>query len=76
VGIIATFLQPVYVNYAGVVRTGLHFIWMQVISLLLVIIAFYIEVSKTSYILIIVGISLSRLELRGFDLCQTQIMQE
>jgi iron-regulated transporter 1 len=60
----------------GVVRSALHFIWFEAIMLILVIIPFYIDYSKYNIIFMIIGMSLSRIGLWGFDLSQTQIMQE
>jgi iron-regulated transporter 1 len=75
-GIASTFVQPAYASYIGNLRAGLHFIWLQALSLIFVVVAFYIPQSEINRTLIIAGISLSRLGLWGFDLSQTQIMQE
>ncbi|KAJ1957344.1 hypothetical protein GGI12_005051, partial [Dipsacomyces acuminosporus] len=75
-GLVATFIQPAHVRRFGTARAALHFIWMQTASLMLVLATFYMNYSNTTVVLMLSGVALSRIGLWGFDLSQTQIMQE
>lgn len=75
-GISATYIQPLYSKKVGVVRAGLHFIWLQTISLGLVVYTFYIPFSNGSISCMLAGVIISRIGLWGFDLSDTQILQE
>lgn len=75
-GIIATHIQPWYMSKVGTTRSALHFIWFEVIMMIFVIISFYTPLSNYSMLMLVIGFSLSRIGLWGFDLSQTQIMQE
>jgi solute carrier family 40 (iron-regulated transporter), member 1 len=75
-GIIATHIQPWYTSKVGTTRSALHFIWFEVIMMIFVIISFYTPISTYSMLMLVIGFSLSRIGLWGFDLSQTQIMQE
>lgn len=75
-GIMATHIQPWYLSKVGTPRSALHFIWFEVTMMLFVLISFYTPLSHYSMFMLVIGFSLSRIGLWGFDLSQTQIMQE
>ncbi|ORX88899.1 hypothetical protein K493DRAFT_341003, partial [Basidiobolus meristosporus CBS 931.73] len=74
--LIGTFVMPIMKHFLGVYRTAKASIWIEVITLIPVIISFFLPQNLLSAILLFGGISLSRLGVWVFDLSQTQIMQE
>ena len=87
VALLSTFAVPSMKKSFGLVNAGKFNIWFQVLALspLAFIFSFSIlhpdkalqETSRTTFIIIIFfSLCLSRFGLWGFDLCQTQLMQE
>ncbi|KAK9722477.1 hypothetical protein K7432_002666 [Basidiobolus ranarum] len=73
---LGTFVMPIMKRFLGVYRTARASIWIEVASLIPVIVSFFLAQNKLSAVLLFGGISLSRLGVWVFDLSQTQIMQE
>lgn len=74
-----TFLVPFLIRRIGLVRTGMWFIWSEVICLAPVVASFYLfagEGVALNIALFFGGITFSRIGLWGFDLAEMQLVQE
>lgn len=78
IGILATYITPLLINKFGLSLAGLICIWLQTICLFPYILCYYFvnQYSFDFLIVIFVTICSSRFGLWGFDLIQTQLMQE
>eukprot|EP00455_Lapot_gusevi_P007360 TRINITY_DN13149_c0_g1_i2.p1 TRINITY_DN13149_c0_g1~~TRINITY_DN13149_c0_g1_i2.p1 ORF type:complete len:461 (+),score=65.56 TRINITY_DN13149_c0_g1_i2:53-1435(+) len=80
VGVFATFIFPYVVGRKGLIWAGSFFGWLQLLCLLPLAVAFPVfrsnDQSTTFIVLIFVCICASRFGLWGFDMAETQLMQE
>ncbi|KAJ3280459.1 hypothetical protein HK104_000654 [Borealophlyctis nickersoniae] len=74
-GLLATFAMPKMVAKLGLVRTGLWAVWSEVLSLVLVVVAFWMRDNTVFAVLLFGGVTASRFGLWVFDLAETQILQ-
>ncbi|KDQ53177.1 hypothetical protein JAAARDRAFT_197661 [Jaapia argillacea MUCL 33604] len=81
-GLLGTFVAPAMEKRLGLIRAGHWAIWSEVISLLPVLLSFYVGAPKDGIrssgwnaALLFAGMALSRIGLWAFDLCQLKELQ-
>ncbi|KAG0326139.1 hypothetical protein BG004_003033 [Podila humilis] len=73
--LLGTVLMPLVTRYVGLVRGGAWSIWLEVVTLMPVLLTIYTD-RLPIQVVIFVGMALSRIGVWSFDLVVTQIMQE
>lgn len=77
VGVVATIVTPRVIPRLGLVKTGVVMLWMQLLCLIPTVLVFIFPFERGVFLSILfTSLCLSRFGLWGFDLVETQMMQE